>query len=229
MVYNTLMFNPSKKSKLVSSEIKVIVWDVDGTWYRPENDLIREEIKQRDVLIFQKLGISLEEAKKRELEVVKKTKSHTTAVSKLSGLSVLKVLEIVQGAIDRSRYLHKDEKLVKLFSDLSSFKHCVVTNMLLKSFEKTINLLGVNRNIFDFVVTPEETGVMKPDLRPFKMVLEKTGLRPEEHLFVGDRESVDIIPAKSLGMQTCYVWGKSDIADASIDEVYLLTDLLKRY
>lgn len=214
------MFNPSK--------IKVIVWDVDGTWYCPTNELNNEEIRQRILFVAKKLGISFEEAKQIEEEKVKETKSYTKAVSELTKTPLVQLLKSAQKFINRKKYLKRDEKLKKLFSELSNFDHAIVSNMCRCSLNNTFKILGIEKEIFKVIVTPEEAMTTKPDLKPFLMVLEKTGFNPEEHLFVGDRESVDIVPAKKLGMQTCFVWGKSKVADVSLKTVYDLSKLLLR-
>lgn len=210
-------------------KIKVIVWDVDGTWYRFSNGLIGEEIDKRCAVISEVLNIPFDKAKELEEETVKKVKSHTKAVSIITGLSINKVLDMVQSKIDRAKFLGKDEKLSEMFEKLSWLKHGIVSNMRMQSLLKTMDILGVDRRIFDFIILPEETGVTKPDLKPFMLALQKTGLEPSEHLFVGDREEVDIVPAKKVGMQTCYVWGESEIADTSISNLYEIVELLARH
>jgi len=212
------MFKPDK--------VKVIVWDVDGTWYRNSVGLVDEEIKQRCLLIADLLKVSFEEAVELEEKTVKDIKSHTKTVSKLTGLSIIDVLNRVSAKIDRSKFLMRDEKLIKMFEGLKGYRQVVLSNMRRESLLRTMEILGLDKSIFDFLVLPDETGVTKPDLRAFKMVLEKTGLKPSEHLFVGDREEVDIVPAKRFGMQTCFVWGKSKEADISIGSVYGLSDVL---
>jgi HAD superfamily hydrolase (TIGR02253 family) len=59
-------------------------------------------------------------------------------------------------------------------------------------------------NIFDVVVTFEDTNVRKPHPAPFKLVLEKLGVKPEEALMVGDWAERDIIGAKKVGMKTVF-------------------------
>ena len=68
-------------------------------------------------------------------------------------------------------------------------------------------------------------GVLKPRPDPFLFTLQCTGLKPEEHLFVGDRDETDIAPAKKIGMKTCYVWGQSQVADISFDTVYQVSKI----
>ncbi len=45
-------------------------------------------------------------------------------------------------------------------------------------------------------------GHLKPDPRPYKVALEKLGLKPGEVIFVGDNPNRDILGAKRLGIRT---------------------------
>jgi FMN phosphatase YigB (HAD superfamily) len=44
---------------------------------------------------------------------------------------------------------------------------------------------------------------------------------------IGDREAVDLVPAKAVGMHTCLVWSeiKSTIADITLPDVYRVADI----
>ena len=53
--------------------------------------------------------------------------------------------------------------------------------------------------------TAAEAGCAKPDLRIFKMALQKAKCEPNEAVMVGDRLDNDIVPAKELGMKTIWV------------------------
>lgn len=59
-------------------------------------------------------------------------------------------------------------------------------------------------DFFDAVVTFEEVGRKKPSRLPFRQVLKKLNLRPNECLMVGDMPERDIKGAKALGMKTCF-------------------------
>ncbi len=45
-------------------------------------------------------------------------------------------------------------------------------------------------------------------------------MRPDEIVYIGDREDIDIEGAKAVGMKTIFVGGESDKADASCQTVY---------
>lgn len=59
-------------------------------------------------------------------------------------------------------------------------------------------------HIFDVVVTFEDTGFRKPNSAPFKFILEKLNLPPEETLMVGDWAERDIVGASQMGMKTAF-------------------------
>ncbi len=57
-------------------------------------------------------------------------------------------------------------------------------------------------DFFDFVVTHDDTGKLKPHRLPFEAAIKKLDLTPEEILFVGDNPARDIAGAKKMGMKT---------------------------
>jgi HAD superfamily hydrolase (TIGR01662 family) len=63
---------------------------------------------------------------------------------------------------------------------------------------------------FDVVVASYEEGYEKPDLKIFKIALDRANCTPSEAVMIGDRLDNDIIPAKSLGMKT--IWVKQGFA-----------------
>lgn len=55
---------------------------------------------------------------------------------------------------------------------------------------------------FDCVLDSCELGVEKPDPRLFEIALERSGARPESTIHVGDLYHVDVVGARSAGLQT---------------------------
>ena len=60
------------------------------------------------------------------------------------------------------------------------------------------------RGIFDGIFVSDEIGYAKPDARFFRCVLEKTGLRAEDCVVIGDSLSSDIAGAANAGIES--VW-----------------------
>jgi len=64
---------------------------------------------------------------------------------------------------------------------------------------------------FDFVVTRDDTGEMKPHHAPFELALRRLGVRPQNVLMVGDSIDGDMYGAQKLGIRTCHAaYGAND-------------------
>ncbi len=55
------------------------------------------------------------------------------------------------------------------------------------------------------VLSSEAVGAYKPNPKPFRIVLDKMSLRPEETLYVGDHLFDDMLGAHSVGMTTVWI------------------------
>ncbi len=55
---------------------------------------------------------------------------------------------------------------------------------------------------FSFIITPEDTGTMKPSKAYYEIALKKLKVHPNEAIVVGDSYLRDLAPAKSLGIKT---------------------------
>jgi 2-haloacid dehalogenase len=85
------------------------------------------------------------------------------------------------------------------------YKLMVVSNVDRASFARTHTKLGVK---LDAVVTAEEVGTYKPDLRMFQRALEVAagwGATPQQVLHVAQSLYHDHVPAKRLGLSTVWV------------------------
>jgi putative hydrolase of the HAD superfamily len=58
--------------------------------------------------------------------------------------------------------------------------------------------------LFDEVVTFDDTGERKPSPKPFRKALQLLGLKPEEVIMVGDWAERDVVGAKQVGMKTIF-------------------------
>ena len=61
--------------------------------------------------------------------------------------------------------------------------------------------------LVDHVLCSSSVGLRKPDLEIFRMALDQLGVRPQEAGMVGDSLTADIMPAKALGLTTCWIRG----------------------
>jgi putative hydrolase of the HAD superfamily len=88
--------------------------------------------------------------------------------------------------------------------------------------------------IVDTVVTFDDTGVRKPDPAPFKLLLEKLQVSPNEAIMVGDWVERDIIGASQVGMKTAFArYGdtfntQSHNADYELNDIGELIDIINK-
>lgn len=207
-------------------DIQVIVWDIDGTLYQ---DLGELKIMMRDYLVeimIIKLKIDAEEAERLIAEHYQKLASTTRMLLKL-GFNWEEIEERGQKHLEiRKQFLKKDCQLVKMFRQLKHYRHLIATNNLELHARELVAHLGLKPEIFEefFGITPE---AIKPEPAFFQQILDYTRLPAKEHLFVGDREETEIMPAKKIGMRTAKAWAEeSMVADVCLPEVYAIVRLL---
>lgn len=209
--------------------IHVLIWDFDGTLYRASDALNVAIIEADYALIMRHTGWDKAKTIEEFHKIYKvKTPSNTETAALLAGISVKDAAIECELYKDRRPFLSRDQQLIEMFTRLSGYIHYFLVNGIQEKVKESLVVLGVSADIFVETVTAEVVGVNKPQLDGFKYILEKTGLSPSAHLMIGDREAVDLVPAKSLGMKTCLVWSevKSVVADVTLPTVYALTDVL---
>ena len=83
----------------------------------------------------------------------------------------------------------------------------------------------------EFVIDSSAVGVEKPDPRIFRIALERSGLLPDEAIYIGDIYSVDVLGARAAGMRAVLLdpgrcWGARDchFAPDVLGAVHLIVD-----
>ena len=89
-------------------------------------------------------------------------------------------------------------------------------------------------HLFHVVITLDDSGVPKPDPRPFRLALEKLGVSPREAIMVGDWAQKDMVGGRNLGMVTVFarygdIFGTEDPgADYEIQDIRELLTIVDR-
>jgi len=212
------------------SDVKVLVWDFDGTLYRAVPAFHQVILDAAYKVVAKHTGWSLAHATEEFHKVYKvTTPSSTETAAKLSGIPLKQAaIECELAKEDRAKFISRDEKLIDMFRRLSGFTHFILANGIREKVLPALDILGVPRSTFVDVVTSEVVGVTKPQPDGFLYIMKESGLPASAHMMIGDRETVDLVPAKKLGMRTCYVWSeeKSLVADVTIPTVYEILDVL---
>jgi HAD superfamily hydrolase (TIGR02253 family) len=81
------------------------------------------------------------------------------------------------------------------------------------------------QDMFDYVITFDDTKIKKPGRKPFLLALKKLKLKPNECLMIGDSLVRDIAPAKRLGFKTAFAKYGGNAAKSRLKPDYILRDI----
>jgi len=195
-----------------STDIGVIVWDVDRTLYQPLPAVT--EAVQHHLLsaIADTLQVNTAEAQARFHQMYQQHKSTTASLDAL-GLDGRTVIDQAFQQIPLEQHLKPDVRLKRLFQKLSQFHHVILSNGSLAATERKLSALGLPLSTFSAIYATYELPVIKPDLQVFQHVIKQTSFSPHQHLMVGDQIELDILPAKAVGMRTVFIGAQQNAAD----------------
>jgi 2-haloacid dehalogenase len=89
------------------------------------------------------------------------------------------------------------------------YRMAIISNIDDNLFALSAQHLGVD---FDWIITSEQAKCYKPFLQSFEFAMEKIGVSPEKILHISNSMYHDIVPARSLGLSTVWVNGRSYMA-----------------
>ena len=200
--------------------IKNIIFDLDGTLYTsPE---VYQKFAEAAYYTYAKVTHTPIEEAKKILE------ERRAELARQKGFAVPYTLALISFDIpiqtwheenvaffDPSDYLAPVPALRDCLHELKRFyRLAVLTNNNKIQTRRIIQALGLD-GVFDDVFTFNTFNLLKPDPGILKGVLQRLAARPEECLMVGDRFEVDLVPARTLGMQISEVKGPEDILGLS--------------
>lgn len=196
--------------------LKTILFDLDGTLYN--NTEVRDKFAAAAYHALAKMRkIPVEEARKLIEETREKLREK-------HGFPVPYTLTLVRFGMpvetwhreniaffDPRDYLSANGELKEVLSELKKrFRLAILTNNNEVQANRILQALNV-QDVFDRVFTYNSFRTMKPNPKFFKEAAKAMGVKPNECLVVGDRYSVDLIPAQELGMKIYEVKGPDDI------------------
>ncbi|GEM_PF-2230767 len=188
--------------------IKHIWFDCDGTLYPSPKELddkvnmeIIKELHLRTGQRFEQLNFDFGSA-------VKKTGSRTRAMG-IFGIEKDEAIDIIN-RVRHADYVQSDPKLGVTLYDLrqQNLYLSIFTNNKRPTLTEVMAKLELKDEWFYYQLTASEVKP-KPDEEGYQRIVArcKTELNqnPDELLFVGDRETTDIDPARQYGMNTLLV------------------------
>ncbi|MGO9481340.1 MAG: TIGR02253 family HAD-type hydrolase [Candidatus Kryptoniota bacterium] len=192
--------------------IKAVIFDLDNTlvdFMRMKGEAIDAAVR---AMLDAGLELSYDEVKNRINAIYKEKGIEFQYVfdSLLSGIFDkvdYKILSAGVVAYRRAReaalvpYPHVSMTLYELLK--MGMKLAVVSDAPAREAWLRLTYLNMH-NIFDAVVTFEDTNKRKPHPAPFTLALRKLDVKANEALMVGDWAERDIMGAKKVGMKTVF-------------------------
>ena len=200
-------------------EIKAIAFDLDNslidfstfkqkTAWAAARAMVAKGLKEKPLVLYKKI-FAIYETKGIEYQ--------KTFADVLGGynLSLNEFERIQQAAI--TAYLQTKFKVLKPYPSIrptilklrkKGLILGIVTDAPRNKAWQRLVLTGLD-DLFDIVITYDDTKKHKPDPAPFKLFLKKARVKANETLFVGDNPEKDVKGAKAVGMRTAlaeYGW-----------------------
>ena len=186
------------------SEIRAIVFDLDGTLYVCDRFAAEihdaaaayvAEVRQ----ISQAEAELLMTATRKRLLAEKGTAQTLSAVCSELGGNVRELHDFFIQKLQPEQYLGRDERVVGLLERLAKhFSLYIYTNNNRVLATRIINHLGFGPSLRSTFTIDDEWRA-KPDEVMVNRVLQEIGLTPPEALFVGDRYDIDLRVPEQCG------------------------------
>lgn len=209
--------------------VRWIGWDVDLTWYNKKDNPDFERVLRSHMLTVAKRDYDWNpNVYDRRLKALKE-ENYQVYCDTMRDIS-LEAMKYVPKAILGTK------RFKRALRDLSDYKHFIITNNLNGVFEDILCAFGIERELFDVIITSDTIHYRngnkyfsrmnslppKPSVRPFQYIVKRNRTFPERHVFVGDSYENDIRPASESGMKTIWVWkeppSKKDKYKAGVSE-----------
>jgi HAD superfamily hydrolase (TIGR01549 family) len=214
--------------------IEVIAFDLVGTLISPEDwkSLSVAHLHVITAFLAKTQGDnSIEKAaallEKKRVDLAEELKREPTLVETFSSLGIEN--ERFFGLIDSvnpRRYLRPNKRLAELLFKLKDrYMLAIVTDTSRKTTERAVKAYGAKPQWFHTIICGDDVVETKPSQEAFQFLLKEVNCEAQHVIFIGDREQVDLAPAKKLGMKTVLVKeGANSHADVTIGS---LTEFLK--
>lgn len=214
--------------------MELILFDLDDTLY-PEIDYVKSGFWNTSKFLNYKLNRKGNDIFNRILQIF-----NDYGRGKIFDL-ILNELGIFSNEMLRLLiYIYRNHKpKIKLYKSCieimeslkkKGIKLCIITNGKASIQKNKIDALKIEKYI-DLIIYADDIGnnreFWKPSEIPYKMALEFFNTSSSQTIFIGDDPATDFPGAKSCGIKTVLVNGKSPLADYLISELGELPTLLE--
>jgi len=209
--------------------IKNIIFDCDGVLYKDLDAVFGQVSKKMGEYISRKLNVDLKKAKELQRNYFHQYNTSLNGLMIHHKIDPHEFLEYVHD-IDLD-FLKKDtllrEELLKL--DVKKFVYTNGSRDHVNNITKHLGIDDLFDGVFDIV---DGQFMPKPQIEPFKVLIKKFDINPEETVFIEDIAK-NLSVKKELNLKTVWLinneyWGKQDSDKNYIDvKIENLTSFLK--
>jgi len=209
--------------------IKNIIFDCDGVLYKDLDAVFGQVSKKMGEYISRKLNVDLKKAKELQRNYFHQYNTSLNGLMIHHKIDPHEFLEYVHD-IDLD-FLKKDtllrEELLKL--DVKKFVYTNGSRNHVNNITKHLGIDDLFDGVFDIV---DGQFIPKPQIEPFKVLIKKFDINPEETVFIEDIAK-NLSVKKELNLKTVWLinneyWGKQDSDKNYIDvRIENLTSFLK--
>ena len=209
--------------------IKNIIFDCDGVLYKDLDAVFGQVSKRMSEYISRKLNVDLKKAKELQRNYFHQYNTSLNGLMIHHKIDPHEFLEYVHD-IDLD-FLKKDtllrEELLKL--DVKKFVYTNGSRDHVNNITKHLGIDDLFDGVFDIV---DGQFIPKPQIEPFKVLIKKFDINPEETVFIEDIAK-NLSVKKELNLKTVWLinneyWGKQDSDKNYIDvRIENLTSFLK--
>ena len=209
--------------------IKNIIFDCDGVLYKDLDAVFGQVSKKMGEYISRKLNVDLKKAKELQRNYFHQYNTSLNGLMIHHKIDPHEFLEYVHD-IDLD-FLKKDtllrEELLKL--DVKKFVYTNGSRDHVNNITKHLGIDDLFDGVFDIV---DGQFIPKPQIEPFKVLIKKFDINPEETVFIEDIAK-NLSVKKELNLKTVWLinneyWGKQDSDKSYIDvRIENLTSFLK--
>ena len=209
--------------------IKNIIFDCDGVLYKDLDAVFGQVSKKMGEYISRKLNVDLKKAKELQRNYFHQYNTSLNGLMIHHKIDPHEFLEYVHD-IDLD-FLKKDtllrEELLKL--DVKKFVYTNGSRNHVNNITKHLGIDDLFDGVFDIV---DGQFIPKPQIEPFKILIKKFDINPEETVFIEDIAK-NLSVKKELNLKTVWLinneyWGKQDSDKNYIDvRIENLTSFLK--
>ena len=198
--------------------IKNFIFDCDGVLYRDLDSVFGQVSRRMTEYIAKKLNLDLKKAKELQTNYFHKYNTSLNGLMIHHDINPSEFLKYVHEI--NLDFMEKDLVLRKELLKLNA-KKFVFTN---GSHEHIVNItrhLGIYDLLDGAFDITDCNYIPKPAIEPYKTLINKFNIKPEETVFIEDIAK-NLEPAKKLGMKTVWLinneyWGKKDSDKDFID------------